>query len=84
MEVKYVYTENGEKEAVILSINFWNKIKNKLGLAIKKETKSSPREIEKNISRGKSNKKKIFFEFVKQHSFNIPEGYKFNRDELYE
>ncbi|MHC1743854.1 MAG: hypothetical protein AB9873_12590 [Syntrophobacteraceae bacterium] len=25
-----------------------------------------------------------FFRFVKAHSFHLPEGYRFNRDELYE
>jgi len=28
--------------------------------------------------------KKSFFESVKLHSFKLPEGYKFNREELYE
>ncbi|MCT7967647.1 tetratricopeptide repeat protein [Laspinema sp. D1] len=29
-------------------------------------------------------KKQQFFDFVKQHSFNLPDDYQFNRDELYE
>ncbi len=28
-------------------------------------------------------KKQRFFDFVKQHSFELPDDYQFNRDELY-
>lgn len=29
-------------------------------------------------------KKQRFFDFVKQHSFNLPDDYQFHRDDLYE
>lgn len=29
-------------------------------------------------------KKKLFFESVAKHSFKVPAGYKFNREEIYE
>ena len=30
------------------------------------------------------NKKEQFFRFVENHSYNLPENYKFNREELHE
>jgi hypothetical protein len=33
---------------------------------------------------GSDNKKEQFFNFVKNHTYILPENYKFNRDELHE
>lgn len=31
-ELKYIYSDRGDKEAIILPISFWNQIKSQLGL----------------------------------------------------
>ncbi|OQX76548.1 MAG: hypothetical protein B6D64_09665 [Bacteroidetes bacterium 4484_276] len=41
-----------------------------------------PKKIEKKIS--EESKKEQFFRFIEKHSYNLPEDYKVNREELHE
>ncbi|MBS4033317.1 MAG: hypothetical protein KGZ85_02525 [Ignavibacterium sp.] len=39
---------------------------------------------EERYSEEMKKKKKLFFKSIATHTFNLPEGYKFNREELHE
>jgi len=76
--IQYLTDHNGNKKAVQIPYKDWVLIEKELKKLTDKEL------FFKGLKESLSNKKKRFFKFVKQHSFDIPEDYKFNRNELYE
>jgi len=67
MDIKYIYTEQGQQESVILPIEFWNDIFNKfeLGKQLQKESYFTTRYkkilLNLSIQAARSNKKDDFF-----------------------
>ena len=77
--INYITNDKGEKIAVMLDLKFYNEAWQEFYKKITKNTEVHVSDLDVN-----DKKKKIFFEFIKKHSYSLPSDYKFNRDELYE
>ena len=77
--INYITNDNGEIIAVMLDLKYYNEIWQGFYKKITKKNTKQKSDLEK-----KDKNKKIFFDFIKTHSYTLPSDYKFTRDELYE